>query len=158
MKRVKTLLMYASWVILFFILSDFLINVGLNAAYEPIDRTDNISQVNIYQAEATYVNGRIRGLITNSQPDNLSGKYLEIDFYSKRDVFLGRAYIDIQELQENETQNFELLFKLEDVDHYNVSVVDEKPETEEVETLIDEMTKPEILLATAVALLIFWPM
>ena len=66
--------MYASWVVLFFILSDFLINVGLNAAYEPIDRTDNISQVNIYQAEATYVNGRIRGLITNSQPDNLSGK------------------------------------------------------------------------------------
>ncbi len=157
MKRVKTLLMYALWVILFFILSDFLINVGLNAAYKPIERKDNIAQVNIYQAEATLVNGRIRGLITNSQPDNLSGKYLEIDFYSKRDVFLGRKFININQLQENETQNFEVLFKLEDVKYYTVSVVDEKPETEEIETIFDEMTRPEVLLATAVALLIFWP-
>ena len=157
MKRVKTLLMYALWVILFFILSDFLINVGLNAAYKPIERKDNIAQVNIYQAEATLVNGRIRGLITNSQPDNLSGKYLEIDFYSKRDVFLGRKFININQLQENETQNFEVLFKLEDVKYYTVSVVDEKPETQEIETIFDEMTRPEVLLATAVALLIFWP-
>ena len=103
------------------------------------------------------MNGRIRGLITNSQPDNLSGKYLEIDFYSKRDVFLGRKFININQLQENETQNFEVLFKLEDVKYYTVSVVDEKPETEEIETIFDEMTRPEVLLATAVALLIFWP-
>lgn len=158
MSRVKTLLMYASWVVLFFILSDFLINVGLNASYKPIERRDNVAQVNIYQAEATLVNGRIRGLITNSQPDNLSGKYLEIDFYSKRDVFLGRKFIDINQLQENETQNFEVLFKLEDVAYYNVSVVDERPDTEEIETIFDEMTRPEIILATAITLLIFWPM
>lgn len=158
MSRVKTLLMYASWVVLFFILSDFLINVGLNASYKPIERRDNVAQVNIYQAEATLVNGRIRGLITNSQPDNLSGKYLEIDFYSKRDVFLGRKFIDINQLQENETQNFEVLFKLEDVAYYNVSVVDERPDIEEIETIFDEMTKPEIILATAITLLIFWPM
>lgn len=158
MSRVKTLLMYASWVVLFFILSDFLINVGLNASYKPIERRDNVAQVNIYQAEATLVNGRIRGLITNSQPDNLSGKYLEIDFYSERDVFLGRKFIDINQLQENETQNFEVLFKLEDVAYYNVSVVDERPDTEEIETIFDEMTRPEIILATAITLLIFWPM
>ncbi len=158
MSRVKTLLMYASWVVLFFILSDFLINVGLNASYKPIERRDNVAQVNIYQAEATLVNGRIRGLITNSQPDNLSGKYLEIDFYSKRDVFLGRKFIDINQLQENETQNFEVLFKLEDVAYYNVSVVDERPDIEEIETIFDEMTRPEIILATAITLLIFWPM
>ena len=76
MDRLKTLFMYASWVILFFIFSNFLINVGLNATYKPIERRDNVSQVNIYQAEATLVDGRIRGIITNSETEDLSGKYL----------------------------------------------------------------------------------
>ena len=80
MKRVKTLFMYALWVVLFIIFSDFLINVCLNSSYRPIERRDNVSQVNVYQAEATLVNGRIRGLITNSETDNISNKYLEFDF------------------------------------------------------------------------------
>ena len=156
MDRVKTLFTYALWVILFIIFSEFLINVGLNSMYRPIERKDNISQVNIYQAEATMVNGRIRGLITNSEPENLSGKYLEFDFYSERDVFLGRKFININELQENETQNFEILFKLKEVDYYTVSVVDEKPDVEEIEILPEGWTTPQIIVATALTLLIFW--
>ena len=156
MSRVKTLFMYASWVILFIIFSEFLINVGLNSAYKPIERKDNVSQVNVYQAEATLVNGRIRGLITNSETDNISNKFLEFDFYSERDVYLGKKIININELQPGETQNFEILFKLEDVDYYTVSVLDEKPEGEEIEILPEGMTTAQIVLATANTLLIFW--
>lgn len=148
--------MYALWVVLFIIFSDFLINVGLNSSYKPIERRDNVSQVNIYQAEATLVNGRIRGLITNSETDNISNKYLEFDFYSERDVYLGKKIININELQPGETQNFEILFKLQDVDYYTVSVLDERPEGEEIEILPEGWTTGEILLATAVTLLIFW--
>lgn len=147
MDRVKTLLKYALWVVLFMIFSEFLINVGLNSSYRPIERKDNISQVNIYQAEATLVNGRIRGLITNSETENLSGKYLEFDFYSERDVFLGRKFIDINQLQANETQNFEILFKLNDVDYYSVSVLDEKPEAEEIQILPEGWTTSQVVLA-----------
>lgn len=156
MSRVKTLFMYASWVILFIIFSEFLINVGLNSAYKPIERKDNVSQVNVYQAEATLVNGRIRGLITNSETDNISNKFLEFDFYSERDVYLGKKIININELQPGETQNFEILFKLEDVDYYTVSVLDEKTEGEEIEILPEGMTTAQIVLATAITLLIFW--
>lgn len=148
--------MYASWVILFFIFSNFLINVGLNATYKPIERRDNVSQVNIYQAEATLVDGRIRGLITNSETDDLSGKYLEVDFYSERDVYLGRKIIDINQLQANETQNFEILFKLEDVEYYSVSIVDERPEGEEIEILLDGWTTTDVVVATVITMLIFW--
>lgn len=148
--------MYASWVILFFIFSNFLINVGLNATYKPIERRDNVSQVNIYQAEATLVDGRIRGLITNSETDDLSGKYLEVDFYSERDVYLGRKIIDINQLQANETQNFEILFKLEDVEYYSVSIVDERPEGEEIEILPDGWTTTDVVVATVITMLIFW--
>lgn len=156
MKRVKTLFMYALWVVLFIIFSDFLINVGLNSSYRPIERRDNVSQVNVYQAEATLVNGRIRGLITNSEANNISNKYLEFDFYSERDVYLGKKIINVNELQPGETQNFEILFKLEDVEYYTVSVLDEKPEGEEIQILPDGMTTSQVVLATVVTLLIFW--
>lgn len=148
--------MYASWVILFFIFSNFLINVGLNATYKPIERRDNVSQVNIYQAEATLVDGRIRGIITNSETEDLSGKYLEVDFYSGRDVYLGRKIININQLQANETQNFEILFKLEDVEYYSVSIVDERPEGEEIEILPDGWTTTDVVVATVITMLIFW--
>lgn len=156
MKRVKTLLMYALWVVLFIIFSEFLINVGLNSSYKPIERRDNVSQVNVYQAEATLVNGRIRGLITNSETDNISNKYLEFDFYSERDAYLGKKIINVNELQPGETQNFEILFKLEDVNYYTVSVLDERPEGEEIEILPEGWTTTDIIIATAITLLIFW--
>ena len=156
MKRVKTLLMYALWVVLFIIFSDFLINVGLNSSYRPIERRDNISQVNVYQAEATLVNGRIRGLITNSETDNISNKYLEFDFYSERDVFLGKKIINVNELQAGETQNFEILFKLENVNYYTITVLDDRPKGEEIEILPEDWTTGEIVVATVFTLLIFW--
>lgn len=155
MERMKTLFKYALWVVLFIIFSEFLINVGLNSTYKKIERKDNIEQVNIYQAEATKVNGRIRGIITNSESEDLSGKYIRIQLFSVRDVFLGEKYIEIHQLEENETQNFELLFKVQDVNYYTVDIVDEKPETEELEIIPEEWTKPEIILATVVAMLMF---
>ena len=156
MKRTKTLLMYGLWIVLFIIFSEFLINVGLNSSYKPIERRDNVSQVNVYQAEATLVNGRIRGLITNSETDNISNKYLEFDFYSERDVYLGKKIINVNELQPGETQNFEILFKVEDVNYYTVSVLDERPEGEEIEILPEGWTTTDIIIATALTLLIFW--
>lgn len=156
MSRLKTLFKYVLWIVMFAILSEFLINVGLNSTYKQLERKDNIEQVQIYQSEATIVNGRIRGLITNSSSNNLSGKYLEFDFYSKNDVLLGKKYIQVNDLQDKQTQSIELLFKLKNVVYYNISVVDQKPDDEEIELLPKDLTKPEVILGTALVLLIFW--
>ena len=154
MDRVKTLLKYAIWVLVFFILSEFLINVGLNSTYRKISRKDNIEQVNIYQAEATLVNGRIRGTITNSEPEELNGKYVRIDFYSKRDVFLGRRYIEVKDLAQNGTMSFEVFFKLKEVGSYEVVIADKKELADEIEWVPKDWTKGEIIAATIVTLLI----
>lgn len=156
MSRLKTLFKYVLWIVMFAILSEFLINVGLNSTYKQLERKDNIEQVQIYQSEATIVNGRIRGLITNSSSNNLSGKYLEFDFYSKNDGLLGKKYIQVNDLQDKQTQSIELLFKLKNVVYYNISVVDQKPDDEEIELLPKDLTKPEVILGTALVLLIFW--
>ena len=79
-----------------------------------------------------------------------------MDFYSGRDVYLGRKIININQLQANETQNFEILFKLEDVEYYSVSIVDERPEGEEIEILPDGWTTTDVVVATVITMLIFW--
>ena len=154
MDRVKTLLKYVIWVLAFIILSEFLINVGLNSTYRKINRKDNIEQVNIYQAEATLVNGRIRGTITNSEPEELNGKYVRIDFYSKRDVFLGRRYIEVKDLAQNGTMSFEVFFKLKEVGSYEVVIADKKEPADEIEWVPKDWTKGEIIAATIITLLI----
>lgn len=151
----KTFLKYALWVIGFFILSEFLINVGLNSTYKDIERRDANSQVSIYQAQATLVNGRIKGIVTNSEPEELNGKYICIDFYSKRDVFLGKKYIQVENLGENESKPFEAYFKLKDVASYEVSIVDNKEEGE-IELIPKDLSKPEVVVATIFTLLMFW--
>lgn len=149
----KKYFLYALMLIGFFILSEFLINVGLNSNYRDIERKDNNSQVVVYQADATYVNGRIRGIIKNT--DEINGKYLKVELYSKRDVLKGKSYIEIKSSEEN-SQPFELLFKAEDVSNYKIEVVEEKEHGEELELIPEEWTKPEIIFATALTFLIFW--
>lgn len=135
-----------------FILSNFLINVGINSTYKDIQRQDDHAQIVIYQADATYVNGRIRGLIKNTQ--EIQDKYLKIELYSKRNVLIGKSYIEIQ--QKEEMQAFELLFKATDVVAYKIETAKEKEPGDELEILQKEWTKPEVLLTTAMMFLVFW--
>ena len=135
-----------------FVLSDFLINVGLNSTYKDIERQDENSQITVYQADATYVNGRIRGVL--KEPKNLANKYIEVELYSKRDVLMGRRYIEIKNTLDN--QPFEILFRAKDVEYYKMNLVDEKKDGPELEIIPKEMTRPEILVLTAMTFLIFW--
>ena len=155
MDRMKTFLKYAIWLVLFFFFSNFIINVGLNSSYKDISRRDNTSQVEITQAQATLVNGRMKGTIKSSSDDYLRGKYVKIDFYSERDVLLGKKYIEIGTTQNNMTQDFNIYFELQDVKSYSISIVDEKEEGE-IELIPEDLTKPEVIVLTAITLLIFW--
>lgn len=147
MDRLKTFLKYVIWIVLFFILSEFLINVSLNATYQDIRRKDNIEQVQITQAQATLVNGRIKGTITNSEKDYLTGKYVRIDFYSKRDNIVGTKYISIETTEATKTQEFKAYFELNEVTSYEVSIVDEKT-VGEIKLITEEWTKAQIFTVT----------
>ena len=130
MSRIKTFFKYAVWVILFFIFSEIMININLETVYRNIGRKDNLPQITIYQAQATKVNGRIKGIIKNQAENKIESKYIKVDFYSERDVLLGTKYIDVSAMRENETQDLELYFKLQNVDYYEMSFTNEKTESE----------------------------
>lgn len=154
MSTLQKIVVWISILVGVFILSDFLINVGLNSAYKNIQRTDGNAQIVVYQADATYVNGRIRGLIKERKTEQ--GKYLKVELYSKRDVLVGKSYIKIDDLQNGETQPFELFFKARDVASYKIQEVNEKEPGDELEILPKELTQPEIVVATIFTFLIFW--
>ena len=155
MDRMKTLAKYVIWLVLFYIFSNLMIYLNIESTYQNIGRKDNLQQVTVYQAQATKVNGRIKGSIYNSEAHKITNKYLRIDLYSERDVFLGSKYIDVSTMRDSETRNFEEYFKVQDVDYYQMKFVDEKEEGELPEMLKD-LTKEQVIWGTFLTFLIFW--
>ena len=155
MSRLKTFLIYALIVVGFIIFSELLINLSLNSSYHQIGRKDNLAQVNVYQAEATKVNARIKGTIENQKENPINKKYIRIDIYSERDINIATKYINIENLKEGEKQEFALYFMAEDVSYYEVSYTDSK-ETEDIDLLPEELSKEQIIVATLITMLIFW--
>ena len=145
MDRLKTFGKYALWVLGFIILGEILTNVGLNSSYKNIERRDEISQVNVYQAEANATSGKIRGIVTNEGGQDLRGKYIEFNFFSERNIFLGRRYIQIkQDLEQGKAQAFEVLFEANNVLYYDVKILDEKRETtKELSLLTKTLLSPQ---------------
>ncbi|MBO6233606.1 MAG: hypothetical protein J6N78_06120 [Clostridia bacterium] len=153
MDKVKKYILYIVLLVVFALFSNFLIAVGLNANYKEIERKqDNLTQVEIYQAEATKVNGRIRGYI-NNKDNPVEQKYLKLDFYSARDVNMGSKYIEIDNKQEE--MPFEAFFKLNNVSYYKVSLVNEKDPQGEIEFIPKDLKKSDIIFATMIALIFF---
>ena len=150
-----TFLKYVIWVVLFYIFSQLMIFLNLETTYQNIGRKDNIEQITVYQAEATKVNGRIKGTITNNTENKITNKYIRIDLYSERDVFLGSRYIDISDIKENEVRNLEIYFKAQDVDYYEIKLVDEK-EQGELPELLKDLTREQVVWGTFLTLLILW--
>ncbi|CDB31428.1 unknown [Clostridium sp. CAG:575] len=156
MDRMKTFLKYILAIIIFFFFSNFLIYMSLETTYQNIGRKDNLQQVTIYQAQATKVNGRIKGTIYNDANNKITDRYLKIDLYSERGNLLGTKYIDLLGIRENETRNLEVYFKIQDVDYYEISFTKEKEEQEELPEMVKDLTKEQVVWGTFLTFLIFW--
>ena len=58
-------------------------------------------------------------------------------------------------MRDNETREFEIYFKVQDVDYYEMSFTDEKEEGELPEMLKD-LTREQVIWGTFLTFLIFW--
>lgn len=156
MDRMKTFLKYILAIVIFFFFSNFLIYMNLETTYQNIGRKDTLEQVTIYQAQATKVNGRIKGTIYNDVNHKINDRYLKIDLYSENGNLLGTKYVDLLGIRENETRELELYFKVQDVDYYGMSFTEEKDEQGELPEMVKDLTKEDILWGTFLTFLIFW--
>lgn len=153
MNRLKTFALYALGIIVFFIFSNFLIEVGLNSTYKDIEGKNNASEIEIIEAQATLVNGKISGKLNTNITEELYNKYIKLDLYSPRNVLLGTKYIEIKSLIKNTDKSFETYFKLQDVKYYNISIVDQKNEPETSEYFDQRLSRTAIMKGVIFALM-----
>lgn len=140
MDRVKTLFKYAIWIILFWILSDILIYLGLNSTYKDIKQIGETPKgIEIIQMQATTVNGRVKVKVNDN---GLSGKFIKIDLYSYTGVNLGTQYLEIGNVNENEISEIETYFKISEVKSYKITIVNKIGESTEgfMDTALSTMT------------------
>ena len=127
MEKMKRFAKYTIWLVLFWILSDILINIGINSTYKNIrQRGETPEGIEIVQAQATTVNGRAKIKVNDTE---LSNKFAKIDLYSSTGVNLATQYIELNNIDEN--KEIETYFKISEVDSYEISVVDEKGQSTE---------------------------
>ena len=129
MDKVKRFAKYVIWIILFWILSDILINVGIDSTYKDMKNRGELPKgIEVVQMQSTKVNGKIKLKLSNEE---LSGKYLKIDLYSNIGNVLGTQYIEVGTINTNQVKEVETYFKITDIKSYEISIVDEAGETTE---------------------------
>jgi len=132
--------------ILFWILSDILIYVGINSTYKNIKQRGEIpAGIEIVQMQATSVNGRAK---INVKDASLNGKFVKIDLYSSTGVNLATQYIEIGNINENQNKEIETYFKISEVEAYEITVVDEMGQSTEgfMDTALSALTVLGILI------------
>lgn len=126
--RVRVFLCYALIFIGFFIFSDLMIYGYTKTLYKPMTSYEvNITspEVTVQTAEASNVNGNVKGTIKNTTDENIENKYLKFDFYTPRDINVGTKYIKIDNLSQGEEKAYEVGFRYDNVTYVKISMIDE---------------------------------
>ena len=132
MDRMKTFFIYFLLFVGLFLVSNMLENGLIYDMYEKINGEINnnygIEVVN-NDSRATNVNGFMNLSVINGMDSSLENRYLKLDLYNKQDLLALTEYIDLNGLNPNEKKDFNLKFNANNIDRYEASVVDEKPDT-----------------------------
>ena len=108
-----------------FILSGFLIFIGFNVNFKPIELKSELpSQISIEKAEATKVQARVYGYVQNSNENNLSGKFIRVSVSNANNEFVETKYLKIENLEKNKRKLFKVWFNQKEVKSYSVDIVD----------------------------------
>ena len=110
-----------------FLLTSFLIFVGLNSNYKPIRLSQELpQQITIEKAEANKDQGRVYGYVQNSNESNLNGKYLKVSVYNSKDEIIATEYLKIENLQSNEKKLFRSNFNAKNAKSFDINIIDNK--------------------------------
>ena len=130
---------YFVWIIAFFVVSVILENALIQDMYQPITGTANGNitftgrintdlEVTVEDAKATNMNGY---LLINVK--NITGKYIEkccakIDIFTDRGILASTKYVDVSDLDVNQTKKFKINFKGTEIGSYAVTLQEDAPD------------------------------
>jgi len=91
----KTFGMYLLWLVLLYMFVTVSAYGYIEASYKGIDGIiikDDKMLITIDEAEATIVNGQIKGQIKNVSQEDIGTKYIKIDLISKKGTLISHLY------------------------------------------------------------------
>ena len=108
-----------------FLLTSFLIFVGFNVNYKPIELKSELpSVITIEKAEATKVQARVYGRIRNTEESDFNGKYIKVSLFNANNENISTEYLKIENLEKDENKLFRATFNAEKAKSYSVDLVD----------------------------------
>ena len=108
-----------------FLLTSFLIFVGFNVNYKPIELKSELpSVITIEKAEATKVQARVYGRIRNTEESDFNGKYIKVSLFNANNENISTEYLKIENLGKDENKLFRATFNAEKAKSYSVDLVD----------------------------------
>ena len=149
-----TMKMIIKWVILFlvfFLLVEFMTFAFIASTYQekPYVIKQEPLSVSVEKSEATYVNGKLKGKVTNTGSEYIADRYIIAECYSGYNNLLGSVYVSVNDLKPNDTKEFELKYRYDKVDHLAVYTTDKMPENsvEKIQKTLDNSDQFTMLLA-----------
>ena len=161
MGRLKTFRKYVIWIILFYIFTMLLTYIGFNSTYKDIEtKADLPNQTKVDVAQSTKVNGRIFGEVTSSEENDLNGKYIKVQIYNRRDALVGVKYLKIEDTKINEPKKFIVYFQAENIESYEIDIVDDDADLQKeiqlsLEKFKDIFTDKDLAKSTVWALVLW---
>lgn len=108
-----------------FLLTSFLIFIGFNVNYKPMElKAELPSVITIEKAEATKVQARVYGRIKNTEESDFNGKYIKVSLYNANNENISTEYLKIENLGKDENKLFRATFNAEKAKSYTVDLVD----------------------------------
>ena len=121
------------WLIWFILLFAF-VTIGsimaVKTMYKDINaygvRSGNNFNLTVNEAKATNVNGYIKGTIKNVGENELDGGYICAMLFDENYELKGTEYLDVGTIRPDETKNYELKFKRDNIKHFYLLTVSDE--------------------------------
>lgn len=133
MARMKVFLRYLIIFLIVYVVFDFFTYRYLVNSYKNIKTYEIVAEspkVKVKEAKATAVNGYIVAEVKNTTGEKIDKTNVKIDFYNKRGNNLGTKYVKLEDFNENETREFRINFRANNIIHFKVSFTDENVDAE----------------------------
>ncbi len=132
MNRMKTFFTYALIIVLFYLFSNFAIDLMIANSYRnvknnvKIEETNNGFQIQLDNVSSNKQQAYFTGIVKNNSDKVIEKQYVKVDSYYKGRLMQSK-YLAFENMQPGEERKFKLLYSVGNIDEYRVSYVDEIP-------------------------------
>lgn len=135
MAKMKKFFKYLIWLILLYLLVNGLTYVATKDNYKDLNNfviATESPKIEVTECKSAYTHGYVKGQVTNDTGNHIQKTYLQLDFYDKDSIWLGKETKELESFNVNETIKFDINYTYTDVNEIRLTIsnkVIEAPKT-----------------------------